>query len=135
MKLNSNVVPSIAPRIQIGEYYCRVQYSSLNQVCERCKRHGHQTSDTKKFKAFESNQENVHYITKAILSNFGECNMTFEYINFISSEHTYQWNACVEELQDDLAENVIKSKTPREAKEIASAVKTRTQIGTKSSMM
>ena len=113
MKLNPNVVPPIAPRIQIGEYYCSVQYSRLNQVCELCKRHGYQTSDTKKCKAFESNQENVHYITKGILSNFGECNMTFEDIDLISSEHAYEWNACVEELRDDLAENVLKSDSTR----------------------
>ena len=49
--------------------------------------------------------------------------MKFEDIDFISSEHAYQWNACIDQLRDDLAENVIKSKTPREAKEIASAVK------------
>ena len=123
MKLNPNVVPPIAHRIQIGEYDCRVQYSSMNQICERCKRHGHKTSDTKKCEAFEPSQENVHYITNGILSNFGECNMKFEDIDFMSSEHAYQWNACIDQLRDDLAENVIKSKTPREAKEIASAVK------------
>ena len=123
MKLNPNVVPPISPRIHIEDYYCRVQYSSMNQICERCKRHGHKTSDTKKCEAFEPSQENVHYITNGILSNFGECSMKFEDIDFISSEHAYQWNACVEELRDDLAEKVIKAKTPREAKDIASAVK------------
>ena len=92
MKLNPNVVPPIAHRIQISEYYCRVQYSSMNQICERCKRHGHKTSDTKKCEAFEPSQENVHYITNGILSNFGECNVKFEDIDFISSEHAYQWN-------------------------------------------
>ena len=106
MKLNPNVVPPIAHRIQIGEYYCRVQYSSMNQICERCKRHGHKTSDTKKCEAFEPSQENVHYITNGILSNFGECNMKFEDIDFISSEHAYQWNACIDQLRDDLAENI-----------------------------
>ena len=49
--------------------------------------------------------------------------MKFEDIDFISSEHAYQWNACVEELRADLAEKVIKAKTTREAKNIASAVK------------
>ena len=123
MKLNPNVVPLIAPRIHIGDYYCRVQYSSMNQICERCKRHCHKTSDTKKCEAFEPSQENVHYITNGILSNFGECSMKFEDIDFISPEHAYQWNSCFEELRDDLAEKVIKAKTPREAKDIASVVK------------
>ena len=49
--------------------------------------------------------------------------MKFEDIDFITSEHAYQWSACVEQLRDDLAEKVIKSKTPHEAKYIASPVK------------
>ena len=86
-----------------------VQYASMNQICERCKRHGHKTNDTEKCEAFEPSQENVHYITNGILSNFGECNVKFEDIDFISFEHAYQWNACIEQLRDDLGENVIKS--------------------------
>ena len=111
MKLNPNVTPPIAPRIKIGDYSCRVQYSSMNLVCERCKGQGHRTEDIIKCDAYQAEQTNVHYITRGILSNFGICKM-------------YQWKACVESMRDDLAEAVIQSTTPRDAKRIASDVKT-----------
>ena len=44
-------------------------------------------------------------------------------ITFPTSEHAYQWRACIEALREDLAERVIKSSTPREAKVIANEVK------------
>ena len=123
MKLNPNVTPPIAPIIKIGGYACRVQYSSLNLVCERCKCQGH-SGDIIKCDAYHAEQTNVHYITRGILSNFGICKMNFEGIDFLSSEHGYQWNACVESMRDDLAEEVIQSTTPRDAKRIASDIKT-----------
>ena len=46
--------------------------------------------DTNKFEVFEPSQEHVNYITNGILSNFGDCKMKFEDIDFISSEHAYQ---------------------------------------------
>ena len=116
MKLNPNVTPPIAPRIKIGDYACRVQYSSMNLVCERCKGQGHRTGDIIKCDAYQAEQTNVHYITRGMLSNFGICKTNFEGIDFISSEHAYQWKACVESMRDDLAEKVIQSATPRDAK-------------------
>ena len=96
MKLNPNVTSPIAPRIKIGDYSCRVQYSSMNLVCECCKGQGHRTGDIIKCDAYQAEQTNVHYITRGILSIFGICKMNFEGIDFISSEHAYQWKDCVE---------------------------------------
>ena len=124
MKLNPDANPPISPRIRVGEYLCRVQYSSMNMVCERCKSRGHHTKDTGKCPAYVDQQPGVHFFSSGILSNFEECPLQFEELDFRSSEQAYQWSACVEALRDDLAEEVMKSTTPREAKNIASAIKT-----------
>ena len=56
-----------------------------------------------------------------MLSHFDKCLIQFEGTDFVSSEHEYQWSACVEDLSEDLAEEVMKAKTPSEAKCMASA--------------
>ena len=48
IKLNSDANTPISPRIRVGEYLCRVEYSSMNMVCERCISRGHHTKDTDK---------------------------------------------------------------------------------------
>ena len=50
----------------------------------------------------------IFFINK-ILSNFDKCSVKFEEIDFTSSEQAYQWSACVEELREDLAEEVMKA--------------------------
>ena len=123
MKLNPNVHPPIAPRIKVGDFSCRVQYSSMNVVCERCRMQGHHTHEISKCEAYEAEQPTVHFFSMAILSNFDPCPVTYQGINFKTSEHAYQWSACVEVLKGDLAEEVIIAKCPHDAKEIASSVK------------
>ena len=91
----------------------------MNLVCERCKGQGHRTGDIIKCDAYQVEQTNVHYITRA-----SSATLNFEGIYFISSDHAYQWKACVESMRVDLAEEVIQSTTPRDATSIASDVKT-----------
>ena len=74
------------------------------------------TKDTDKCPAYVAQQPGVHFFSRGILSNFEECPLKFEELDFRSSEQAYQWSACVEALRDDLAEEVMKSTTPREAK-------------------
>ena len=49
--------------------------------------------------------------------------MTMENIPFPTSEHAYQWHACMNHLCNDQAEKVMCAKTPREAKQITSQIK------------
>ena len=42
---------------------------------------------------------------------------------FMTSEHCYQWNVALEALRDDVAEAVIKAKSPWEAKQISAPIK------------
>ena len=68
-------------------------------------------------------QPNGHFFTQGILSNFEPCPVTFQDIKCITLEHAYQWSACIEDLRDDLAEEVITSKSSLDAEKIVSAVK------------
>ena len=64
VQLNPNAhPPPITPRIKVGYFACRVQFSSMNAVCERCRKQGHHTHDTSKCEAYEAEQPNVHFFT------------------------------------------------------------------------
>ena len=104
MRLNPNAHPPIAPRIKVGNFSYRVHYSSMNLVYERCRKQGHHTHEISKCEAYEAEQPNVHFFSRGILSNFDPCPVTYQGISFLTSEHAYQWSACVEVLRDDLAE-------------------------------
>ena len=56
-------------------------------------------------------------------SNFDQAPLTLGSTRFPTSEHAYQWRACMEHMREDLAEKVVQYKTPKEAKTIASCVK------------
>ena len=44
-------------------------------------------------------------------------------MKFVTSEHAYQWRVCTETLREDLAEKVISTKFPIDAKNIAAEIK------------
>ena len=98
--------------MKVGEYSCRVQYPSMNMICERCKSRGHHSMDTAKCEAYITHQPGVHFFNRGILSNFDDCPLKFEDVDFRSSEQAYQWSACVEALREDLAEEVMQAITP-----------------------
>ena len=56
-------------------------------------------------------------------SNFHYAPMTLGSTRLSTSEHAYQWRACIEHMREDLVEKVVQCKTPKEAKTIASIVK------------
>ena len=84
MKLNPNVHPPIGPRIKVGDFSCRVQYFSMNVVCERCRMQGHHTHEISKY---EADQPTVHFFSRGILSNFDPGPVTYQGINFKTSKH------------------------------------------------
>ena len=73
---------------------------------------------------YVAQQPGVHFFSRGIQSNFEECPLKLEELDYRSSEQANQWSVCVEALRDNLAEEVMKSATPREANNIASAIKT-----------
>ena len=118
-----NIDPPLPEKVKLGEYTCRIVYKSRVQNCSRCQGHDHKTSDTEKCPAFVANQPELLAFTRGTFSNFDRCEVTMEGRTFMTSEHCYQWNAALEALRDDVAEAVIKAKSPWEAKQLAAPIK------------
>ena len=55
-----------------------------------------------------------------MMGNFYQCVVTLDGIDFKSSEHAYQWRLAKYVGRDDLAQCILESHTPGQAKEIAS---------------
>ena len=60
-------------------------------------------------RAYITHQPGVQFVNRGILSNFDDCPLKFEDVDFRSSEQAYQWSACVEALREDLAEEAIQA--------------------------
>ena len=85
-------------------FNCRLWYASRRHQCDRC-HESHKTSDVDLCDAYRHTQPNVHVLRKGPLSNFSSCKMTMDNMAFRTSEHAYQWHACVNHLSTELAEN------------------------------
>ena len=118
---------TLPERAVIAGYLCRIWYASRRNQCDRCHRH-HKTMDVDQCEAYRHNQPDVRVFGKGPFSNFSYCKMTMDNISFPTSEHAYQWHACMNHLCNDQAEKVMCAKTPREAKQIASQIKTNSII-------
>ena len=121
--VNEDMHPPLPHSVTIGAYECRVRHISQTRYCIRCQSCSHKTDDKDACPAFIEPADDVILFSSGIFSNFHRCPVTMDGITFPTSEHAYQWRACIEALREDLAEKVIKSSTPREAKVIANEVK------------
>ena len=57
-----------------------------------------------------------------VMSNFYQCVVTLDGIDFKSSEHAYQWRLAKYFGRDDLAQAILEVPTPRRAKDITSQI-------------
>ena len=114
-----NIDSHLHEKVKLGEYTCRIVYKSSVQNCSRCQGHHHKTSDTEKCPEFVAKQPELPSFTRGTFINFDRCEVTMECRTFMTSEHCYQWNAALEALRDDVAEAVIKAKSPWDAKQLA----------------
>ena len=114
--------PPLPKIVQIGGYECRTWYSSRDNKCLRCDGN-HKTDNTSKCPAYRESSPNVNPFSGGPCSNFYRCTVDIDEMSFASSEHAYQWYACTELVQPDLAEKVFHAKTPFEAKKLAAPLK------------
>ena len=116
--------PPLPANIKIGRYTCRVWRSTKKSMkCMRCASTDHNTKDTNKCAAYVSKHKDTLVFTRGVLSNFDKCTVEMDGMKFMTSEHAYQWRACTEALREDLAEKVISTKFPIDAKNIAAEIK------------
>ena len=119
----SNCDPPIPQKVNIGSYACRVSYPSQHVKCQRCKLVSHKTEQTSKCPAYSEHQPDMLVFMNGVFSNFDRCDVMMEGLKFPTSEHCYQWMACKEALQNDVAEAVYKARGPADAKLLATKVK------------
>ena len=122
----TNINPPLPNKINIGNYTCRLSYRNQPAVprpCIRCKNSDHKTEDIEQCEAYIANQPDVLAFNRGPFSNFDRCDVTMEGRTFITSEHCYQWMAAVEALREDVAEDIIKATSPREAKQLGTQIK------------
>ena len=109
---------TIPENVQIGEFKCRIWYPSRRKICDRCQQN-HLTSNTDVCAAYREDLPEIVVFAKGPFSNFANCKMIMDGHLFPTSEHAYQWHACMEHLNTELAEQVMNAKSPRDAKQIA----------------
>ena len=121
--IKGNDDPQLPDKIKIGDYTCRIWYSSRKLTCKRCGGN-HKTDDTTKCNSYvDPSPNSIYTFSYGPFSNFHKSEVKMENMVFPSSEHAYQFRACEEHLRDDLAEKVFKARTPRDAKDIATEIK------------
>ena len=104
--------PLLTANIKVDRYTCRVWRSTKKSMkCMRCASTDHNTKDTNKCAAYVSKHEDTLVFTSCVLSNFDKCTVEMDGMKFVTSEHAY--------LREDLAEQVISTKFPIDAKNIA----------------
>ena len=108
----------------LQETSCRIWHPSQQLKCKRCHDVGHRANHIDLCPAYINKQDNaiIFWRDTDILSNFYMCNVYMFKNNFKSVEHAYQWCKCTYFELYDLAEQVLNSKTPRQAKQITRVI-------------
>ena len=110
-------------KVKIGNHTCRIWRPTKQLKCLRCAATDHKTVDTRSCPAYVPKLNDILVFTRGILSNFDKCAVQMDDMNFVTAEHAYQWRACTENLQYDLAEKVYSARSPMDAKKLAAEVK------------
>ena len=103
--------PPLPDKIKFGHHMCRIMYRSKH-VCKRCHNNDHKSTDLEKCDAYIESQPDLLAFTRGTFSNFDRCDVTMDGHTFPKSEHCYQWSATTEAIRKDVAEAIIKAKSP-----------------------
>ena len=120
--MKPEIDPQLQEKVMIGSYECRVWYASRDLRCKRCGE-AQNTNDTQRCDYYTPPFEDVIVFSSGPFSKFHRCEVNLGPLTFPTSEHAYQFRACEEHICADLAEQVLKAKSPRMAKHISSQVK------------
>ena len=99
-------------------------HPSQQLKCKRCHDVGHRAHNIDLCPAYITQQDKstIFWIDTDVLSNFYMCYMSMFNNQFRSAEHAYQWCKCTYFELYDMAEQVLGSKTPRQAKQTTRAI-------------
>ena len=102
---------------------CRFWHATQNTKCKRCNATTHSTMEYLSCKAYRAEQ-NIRAISDPAdpLCNFYICDFMHREHRFISSEHAYQYEKCINVENEAAAKAVLEAPSPRAAKDIASTI-------------
>ena len=114
---------ALPTEINIDHQTCRIQHKSQDLACKRCRYMGHQDQETEKCNAYINNQNMIAIRSpNNALCNYFLCDVNIYGHHFISSEHAYQWKFTSHIGRHDLADEILETSTPAQAKEISSMI-------------
>ena len=113
-------LPSV---VDINHNQCIIFHPSQEKSSSRCRYMEHSRQNTEVCNAYTENSDiiPIRSVNNG-MSNFYQCIVILDGIDFKSSEHAYQWRLAKHVGRDDLAQCILESNTPGQAKEIASQI-------------
>ena len=108
---------------QIDYNHCKIYHKLQENACRRCRNVGHLASDLSKCPAYiEDNDVIAIRFPNCIYSNYYICKIRVFGMDFLSSEHAYQWRFAKDVGTNKLANEILMAPSPSYAKQIASKI-------------
>ena len=122
--VESGFDPVLPSDVTLQEMSCRIWHPSQQLKCKRCHDVGHRAHNIDLCPAYITQQDKatIFWRDTDVLSNFYMCHISMFNNQFRSAEHAYQWCKCTYFELYDMAEQVLRSKTPRQAKQTTHAI-------------
>ena len=121
--IKAGVTRALPSVVDINHNKCRIFHPSQEKSCNRCRYTGHCSQNTELCNAYTENSDIISIRSQNnVMSNFYQCVVTLDGIDFKSSEHAYQWRLAKYFGRDDLAQDILEAPTPGRAKELTSQI-------------
>ncbi len=116
--------PVLPQEILIGDSKCRIWHYTQPLVCKRCGADDHRAYDTEKCMAYIPKPDDIKIFWRNNdpLSNFYMCKIRIYGKTFHSSEQAYQWAKLLFLGENSMAEEVLRCRTAKQAKQIANRI-------------
>ena len=121
--VKGNFSPVLHTFANINNNKCKIWHQSQQMACQRCRRLGHHTSETDNCDAYIEDPEVITIRSpQYVLCNYYPSPLKVFGTEFVTSEHAYQWRFLKHIGEDSLAQEVLESSSPSDAKSVSSRV-------------
>ena len=118
MYVKGNFSPVLHTFANINNNKCKILHQSQQRACQRCRRLDHHKCD-----AYIEDPEVITIrSTQYVLCNYYLSPLKVFGTEFATSEHVYQWRVLTHIGEDSLAQEVLESSSPSDAKSVSSRV-------------
>ena len=116
--------PALHRNALVNYNKCRIWHKTQEEACERCRSSDHVTNDTDKCSAFSDDSDSIIAFRspKHVLCNYYPAHIKVYDTMFYSVEQAYQWRFLKYIGMEEQAQQVLDTRSPAEAKEIASSI-------------